>query len=49
MKKKFRHLLSTIGGLSVTEQKDQLEETFIQWRGSNPQTDDILVVGFKLT
>jgi serine phosphatase RsbU (regulator of sigma subunit) len=49
MKKKFRNLISKIGELSISEQKDQLEETFIHWRGNNPQTDDILVIGFKLT
>lgn len=48
MKKKFRDLLQEIGELGINEQKDHLEESFIRWRGSNPQTDDILVIGFKL-
>lgn len=48
MKRNFRDLLQKLGKLSISEQKDQLEETFIHWRGSNPQTDDILVIGFKL-
>lgn len=49
MKQNFRHLLQSIAKLSISEQRDQIEETFIQWRGSNPQTDDILVIGFKLS
>ena len=49
MKKNFRNLLQSISELSMPEQKNQIEDTFIQWRGSNPQTDDILVIGFKLS
>lgn len=49
MKKNFRNLLQEIGELSIVGQKDHIEETFIHWRGSNPQTDDILVIGIKLT
>jgi len=49
MKKKFRNLLQTVGKLDIDEQKHQIEETFIQWRGGNPQTDDILVIGFKIS
>jgi serine phosphatase RsbU (regulator of sigma subunit)/Tfp pilus assembly protein PilF len=48
MKKKFRTLLQSIGNLNSERQKNELEETFIQWRASNSQTDDILVIGFKL-
>jgi serine phosphatase RsbU (regulator of sigma subunit) len=49
MKRNFRKLLQKVGDLSMKDQKDQLEETFINWRASNSQTDDILVIGFKLT
>ncbi|MGM0579227.1 MAG: tetratricopeptide repeat protein [Bacteroidota bacterium] len=49
MKKNFRNLLQSVGELSMSEQKNHIEESFIQWRGSKPQTDDILVIGFKLT
>ncbi|HET8861274.1 tetratricopeptide repeat protein [Marivirga sp.] len=48
MKNNFRNLLKKIGANPVSEQKDKLEEQFINWRGSNPQTDDILIIGIKL-
>jgi len=48
MKSNFRKLLSKIADKSTIEQQNHIEEEFIKWRGSNPQTDDILVIGFKL-
>ncbi|WKV12872.1 tetratricopeptide repeat protein [Marivirga harenae] len=48
MKSNFRKLLSKIAEKPGQEQLNCVEEQFIKWRGSNPQTDDILVIGFKL-
>ncbi|WP_375579291.1 tetratricopeptide repeat protein [Marivirga tractuosa] len=48
MKSNFRKLLSRIPEKNIQEQQDLIEEAFIRWRGNNPQTDDILVIGLKL-
>jgi serine phosphatase RsbU (regulator of sigma subunit) len=48
MKGNFRKLLSRIAKKTIQNQQDYIEDEFIKWRKSNPQTDDILVLGFKL-
>jgi serine phosphatase RsbU (regulator of sigma subunit) len=48
MKSNFRKLLQNIAVKNTVEQEFIIEERFLKWRGSNPQTDDILVIGFKL-
>jgi serine phosphatase RsbU (regulator of sigma subunit) len=50
-KYKYRTLktfLLKISFLPVPEQRQRLEEEFCQWRGTNPQTDDVLVLGVKI-
>lgn len=49
MSKKFKELIQEVHKLPMAEQKQRFEETFNEWRGSNKQTDDVLVLGFKLT
>ena len=44
----FYALLHRIHQLPMKEQKRILEETFEQWKNGHSQTDDILVIGFKL-
>ncbi len=44
----FRRLLESVSGLMITEQKEKLENAFFDWKGSEPQVDDVLVFGFKL-
>jgi tetratricopeptide (TPR) repeat protein len=51
--KKFRYKqlsdkLSAISGQSMAEQKNILEETFANWKGSLEQVDDILVIGIRV-
>jgi serine phosphatase RsbU (regulator of sigma subunit)/Tfp pilus assembly protein PilF len=48
MKSNFRKLLSKIGKKPIQDQQDYIENEFIKWRKSNSQTDDILVIGFKV-
>lgn len=48
MKGNFRKFLARIAEKPIQEQQNSIEEEFIKWRGSNTQTDDILIVGFKL-
>ncbi len=47
MYRRFRHLLMTIHRFPVGDQKSILEENMKKWMGSNPQVDDIMVIGFK--
>jgi serine phosphatase RsbU (regulator of sigma subunit) len=46
--KRFRHFLTEMYGMSMDEQKEMLEKEFIYWKNGGKQTDDILVMGFKL-
>lgn len=45
--RRFRHLLLTIHTLPLESQKQYLAESMESWRGSQEQTDDILVIGVK--
>ncbi|MCF6240905.1 MAG: SpoIIE family protein phosphatase [Bacteroidales bacterium] len=44
---KLSNLLLEIHKLSMEEQKDILKKSIEKWRDKEPQTDDILVMGFK--
>lgn len=48
MKSKFRKLLTSMAPKPISDQQNMIEEEFIKWRANNPQTDDILVISFKL-
>jgi serine phosphatase RsbU (regulator of sigma subunit) len=47
MYRRFRHLLLTIHGFPVNDQKAILEENIKTWMGSNEQVDDMMVIGFR--
>ncbi len=47
-KKKFRDLLLRISQLPIDEQEEELRRTFNEWKGDEPQVDDVLVIGIKL-
>jgi serine phosphatase RsbU (regulator of sigma subunit) len=47
--KKFKELLLDIHRLPVNEQKQILERKIEEWKGDLEQTDDILVIGIKVT
>lgn len=49
MSKRFKTLIEEIYQLPMTEQKKRLDEAFAAWKGSQKQTDDVLVIGFKLS
>ncbi len=49
MKKTFRELLLKVSPLPPQEQKAYLEKVFEDWRGKNHQTDDVLVMGIKIS
>jgi len=48
MTKNFRDLLYEIHNMPMEEQKNILELVINEWMGDNEQTDDILIIGFKL-
>jgi len=47
MYRRFRHLLMTIHGFPVNDQKAILDDNIKTWMGGNHQVDDIMVIGFK--
>ncbi len=48
MKSEFRNLLFSIHNETFEQQKELLEQKLSDWKGHNKQTDDILVIGFKV-
>jgi len=48
LKSRFRDLLQDISHLPLSAQEQQLNATLEQWQGLESQTDDILVVGFRV-
>ncbi len=49
MKKNFRKLLEEVAPLPLEKQKQILEQRFDEWKGDGRQTDDVTVMGIKLT
>jgi serine phosphatase RsbU (regulator of sigma subunit) len=45
--KNLRDLLLNLGDMPVSEQENALRETFRQWQGQQPQTDDVCVLGLE--
>jgi serine phosphatase RsbU (regulator of sigma subunit) len=43
----FKKMLEFVSSLPMAEQKQKLEEAFLDWKGSEPQVDDVLIFGFK--
>jgi serine phosphatase RsbU (regulator of sigma subunit)/HAMP domain-containing protein len=48
MRKQFRQLLLEIHTLSMEQQKEALMRRFDEWRGSQEQVDDVLVIGVRV-
>ncbi len=48
MKAKFKELLLEISEKPMQEQKNILEKTFYDWKGSGFQVDDVLVMGIRI-
>ncbi|MCK4661417.1 MAG: response regulator [Bacteroidales bacterium] len=45
---KLKNLLLNCSEKNMNEQKNYLENYFNNWKGNNEQTDDLLIIGFKL-
>ncbi|MCS7017918.1 MAG: SpoIIE family protein phosphatase [Cytophagales bacterium] len=48
MVKNFKNLLHEIANLPMEMQQQHLSKTFNQWKGNEPQVDDVLVIGFRI-
>ncbi len=48
MRERYYKLLKAISKLPTNKQTDMLNEDHLSWKGSNEQTDDILIIGVKL-
>ncbi|OJJ19118.1 hypothetical protein BKI52_20085 [marine bacterium AO1-C] len=48
MRKNFREFLLNISYLPMQEQKQRIENEFNNWRDTQSQTDDVLVMGFRI-
>jgi serine phosphatase RsbU (regulator of sigma subunit)/Tfp pilus assembly protein PilF len=46
--KQFKEQLIRTNSITMTEQKSLLEKVLSEWMGNNNQTDDILVIGFRI-
>jgi serine phosphatase RsbU (regulator of sigma subunit) len=46
--KQLKLLIESIAGLSLSRQKEYLENTFNEWKGNYQQIDDVLIFGFQL-
>ncbi len=46
--KLFQEYLSETASLSITQQKEFLQQKLLEWKGNNEQTDDILVIGIEV-
>jgi len=46
--KRFQEAILLSADKSLSEQKENLEQNFENWRGANEQVDDILVIGVKI-
>jgi len=49
MTKTFSQLLLSIAEKPLPEQKELLYRNFVEWKGANKQTDDILIIGYSIT
>jgi serine phosphatase RsbU (regulator of sigma subunit) len=49
MKKNLYRLINSIQSSDMVTQEDTLRHAFKEWRGTNEQTDDVLLMGIKLT
>ncbi|MCZ6898636.1 MAG: tetratricopeptide repeat protein [Bacteroidetes bacterium] len=49
MMSRFRKFLIDISGLTLTEQYDAVKKEINKWKGDNEQTDDMLLIGIKMS
>ena len=47
MYRKLQEKLISIAGRGMSDQRDELQSTFAEWRGKNDQVDDVLIIGLR--
>lgn len=48
MSKRFKELLLSVAPLPCKEQLERIDQAFIDWKGTGPQIDDVLVLGVRI-
>ncbi len=48
MSKRLKELLASCASLPCTQQIEIIEKSFHEWKGDNPQIDDVLVIGVRV-
>ncbi|NJL13817.1 MAG: SpoIIE family protein phosphatase [Microscillaceae bacterium] len=48
MTRRFRNFLQSINRMPLEKQKKIIESEFNHWKGGIPQTDDVLIIGFRI-
>ena len=48
LRKQFREILLETSKFDMATQRQKLEESLLNWKGQQKQTDDILVIGFEV-
>lgn len=48
MNRQFQKLLLAMKNLSIKEQEQMLDKTFLEWKGELEQVDDVLVIGVRI-
>lgn len=48
MSKRFKELLLSVASLPCKNQLEKIEQTFMDWKGTGPQIDDVLVLGVRI-
>ncbi len=46
--RRFKEILDQTSKLPISEQKEFLHQSIVNWKGDYPQTDDMMVIGVKL-
>ncbi len=47
MRKRFRNLLTDLSQHPIEAQQELLRDEFLDWKATNEQTDDVIVIGFQ--
>ncbi|GEM_PF-2890349 len=48
MRNGFYNILSSVKELPIEDQQREIDERFAEWKGSNKQIDDVMVVGIRI-
>jgi len=49
MSKNFKNLLANTFDYSMNNQRQKTKDSFLNWKGTNDQTDDVMVIGIEIS